>query len=353
MRRSGGVSLRWSELYEGKTLTAREDDLRRWIDAGLIDVATRDRILTFEAERSIEPQAPSGRPGVPELLVYLATAITAAGVTVLAATNWENLASPARIAIPGVAAAATFGAGSWLRRTQNAALVRGASLAWLLAGVLIVGTVAIAAAEAGWSENDVALASGVSAVIASVALWAPMRMHPQIVGIGGAAFLASSALSVRAAEDWMGTALGASLALFGTAALITVEGGVLVPRSSARLLAGAGLVVGALYAGLPPSPPVTELLALVVVIVLLSTGIRLQSLVYIAFGVVGAFGGLLTLILRHVESPTLAGLALIAIGLLLLLAIAGLHKTRPWDRPHGSSAASIKHANAETSPRSA
>jgi uncharacterized membrane protein len=313
-------------------LTVREEDLRHWIRAGLIDASTGDRILAFEAQRSIEQQARSERPSLPELLVYLAAAITAAGVTVLAATNWESLSSPARIAVPAVAATAVFGAGSWLRRTQNAALVRGASLLWLLAGALIVGTVAIAAAEAGWSENDVALTSGAAAVITSVSLWAPMGMHPQIVGMGGAAFLFSTAVSTRAAEDWVVAVLGASLALFGLVALIATEFGVLVPVSSARLLAGAGLAVGAFFAGMPPSPPVTELLALVVVVALVAAGIRCQSLVYVAFGVLTAFAGLLKLILRHVESPTLAGVALIVIGLSLLVAIASLYRIRPWTR---------------------
>jgi hypothetical protein len=96
------------------------------------------------------------------------------------------------------------------------------------------------------------------------------------------------------------------------------------------LLAGAGLGAGAFCAGLRPSPPATELLSLAAVIVLVAAGIRFQSLVYVAFGVLTAFAGLLQLILRHVDSPTLAGLALIAIGLLLLLAIAVLRKTQPW-----------------------
>ena len=309
-------------------MTASEQDLRRWIRAGLIDLATGERILAFEAERSV----PSERPSLPELFVYLAAAITAAGVTVLAATNWALLSSPARIAIPGLSAAAVLGTGCSLRRTRNDAVVRGSSLLWLLAGALIVGTVAIATTEADWSENQIALTSGAVAVITSVSLWALMRMHPQIVGIGGAVFLFSTAVSAFATEDWIVAVLGVSLAMFGLVALTATEGGVLMPVSSARLLAGAGLAAGAFFAGMPPSPPVTELLALVVVLALVTAGIRFQSLVYVAFGVLTAFAGLLKLILRHVESPTLAGVALIGIGLILLLAIAGLYRTRPWTR---------------------
>jgi hypothetical protein len=212
-------------------------------------------------------------------------------------------------------------------------------LLWLLAGGLTVASIAIAAQEAGWSENNVALSGGVAAVVTSVALWAPMRMHPQIVGMGGAAFLFSTALSSRFAEDWIVGVLGASLAVFGLAALIAVETRILIPRLSAQLLAATGLAFGGFFAGMPPSPPIMEIVAGVAVIVLLAAGTRFQSLIYIAFGVLTAFVAMLTLILRYVDSPTLAGLALVAVGLLLMVAIVGLMKSRPWTRFGGISRA--------------
>jgi uncharacterized membrane protein len=320
-------------------LPTTRDNLRNWIEAGLIDAATAERILAFEAERAKERDGESWRPGIPELLIYLAAAITAAGFAVLVATNWGHLASAARIAIPAVSSAAVFSLGWWLRRTPNEAMVRAASLLWLVAGGLAVATVTIAAAEANWSENNVALAGGTAAIFVAVGLWVPMRMHPQIVGLGGAAFLFSTALSSRVSEDWIIGVNGASLATFGLAALVAVERGLLVPRSSARLLAGLGLGFGGFMAGLQPSPPVMELVAVVAAVVLLSAGIRFQSLVYVGFGVFTVFGGLLTLILRYVESPTLAGLALMAVGLLLMGAIVGLSKTRPWSHWRGTTPA--------------
>jgi hypothetical protein len=311
-------------------VTLKDDDLRRWIQAGLIDASTGDRIRAFEEARSAEREARSDRPTVPELLVYIAAAITAVGIAVLTITSWEDLASAARVVIPGVAAAGFLGAGYLLGQTRNGALVRGASLAWLLGGALVCATVAIAAAEGGWSEQDVSMAAGIAALVSSIALWTGMRMHPQVVGLGAAALLFSMAVSGRASEDWTMAALGVSLASFGLAVLLATEIGVLVPRSSARLVGGAALAFGAFLAGLRPSPALAESLAVGVVIVLVVAGIRVQSLVYVAFGVLAAFAGLLTLILRHVENPTLAGLALIAIGLLLLLAIAGLRKRLSW-----------------------
>jgi hypothetical protein len=40
------------------------------------------------------------------------------------------------------------------------------------------------------------------------------------------------------------------------------------------------------------------------------------------------------LILRHIDDPTLAGLALVGIGLLLLVAILVLGSYKPWAREH-------------------
>jgi hypothetical protein len=260
----------------------------------------------------------------------VAAATEAAGIAVLASTNWEHLTSPVRIAIPGTAAAAVLAGGYALRQTRNDALVRGASLSWLLAGALICAMTAIAAAEGGWSENDVALAAGLAALISSVVLWNFLRMHPQVVGMGAAAFLLSSATSSRAGEDWTTAVLGGLLASFGLMGLIATEMGVLVPPSSARLVAGAALAAGAFWAGMPPTPALGELVAPFVIVVLTAAGIRVQSLVYIAFGVLASFVALLTLILRHVENATLAGIALIVVGLLLLLAISSLRKRLSW-----------------------
>jgi hypothetical protein len=177
--------------------------------------------------------------------------------------------------------------------------------------------------------------------VASVALWSAMRMHPQIAGIGAAEFLFATAVSARFDEDWTITVLGCVLALFGLTGLVAAEYGVFAPRPSARILAGAGLASGAIWAGLPPGPPPTELVALAVVVLLAAAGVRFQSLVYVAFGVLTACAAMLILILRHVDNSTVAGLALIAIGLLLLLSIAGLQRSHPWTRVKASPSGTV------------
>jgi len=307
------------------------EDIARWRAAGLIDAATAERILAFERERAAR-QSRADRPGLVEILIYVAAAIVAAGATLLAATNWDALAVAARIAVPGIAALVTLAAGYALRQTGAAPMLRAASLAWVLAGALAAATAAVAASEAGWSEDTVAIAAGLTAVAVALALWSQLRMHPQVIGIGAAWVLLSTSVSSLAADDWIIAALGAMLALFGLAALLATELGVFVPRASARIVAGAALAAGGVFAGMPPSPPLTELFAVPVIAILIGAALRQQSLVYVAFAVLTAFAALLRLILRHVDDPTLAALALIAIGLLLLAGIAAVARARTWER---------------------
>lgn len=107
---------------------AREDDLRRWVEAALIDAAAAGRIVASRWTGSASRERARERPGLAEVLVYLAAGIMAAGVAVLTATNWEQLASPARIAVPSAVAVAVLVAGYALRETGNNASLRGASL---------------------------------------------------------------------------------------------------------------------------------------------------------------------------------------------------------------------------------
>lgn len=310
------------------------DDLQRWAEAGLIDAATVERIIAFETARAQRREPGGERLTVTEILIYLAGAITGAGVAVLTGTNWEHLGSAARMLVPASAAVATFAVGAWARRGPGAAVLRGASLLWLVAGALATVTAAVVASEAGWSEDDVALASGVTALAVSILLWLPMRAHPQVVGMGAAAFLFSSAISGRVAEDWVVGTLGCLLAAFGAAMLVATERGVLVPRASARLVAAAGLAFGGFYAGMPPSPAALMVVTAAAVAVLLASGLRYGSLVYVAAGVAAAFAAMLILILRYVDNPTLAGLALVALGLLLMMAVLAVGRARPWVRWH-------------------
>jgi hypothetical protein len=68
---------------------------------------------------------------------------------------------------------------------------------------------------------------------------------------------------------------------------------------------------------------------------LVALSIRLGVFAYMGFGVATLFLALLTLVLRRVDDPTEAGLALTGVGLALLAGILLLARWRPWARGAG------------------
>ena len=333
-------------------MTTTTGDVRRWLDAGVVDAATADRILAFEAGATAgDSRRERAGPSITEFLVYLAAAIVGVGVTVLVATNWEHLGLLPRLLIPGVSALIALVAGQSMRGSAQASMARAGSAAWLLATALATGTVAIAAHEAGWHEENVALAAAVTAVALAVTLWALSPVHAQLVGLAAAFLLLSLAFTARASGDSGPTILGISLAAFAAAALVATEAGILVPRLTAQLLASAGLALGAFYSGLPPGPALAALVALVASVGLVTASLRFNTLLYMIFAVLIAFAGLVTAILRHIDDTTLAALALIAVGLALLVALAVIARTRPWSRARQAPAGGPVPATAGKLPR--
>ena len=302
------------------------EDVQRLVAAGVINTDTGDQILAFEGARSRRREL----PGVSEIAAYLGAAIAGAGIVVLIATNWGSLPTFVRMLVPAVAAVAALSAGLGFRGANRADFDRAASVAWLLASALIVVTVAVSGIEAGRAEADVALASALVAVPTALGFWWVSRTHVQLAGIAGAMLLLGMALTSRASGDWGFVVFGLSVTASGLLGFIATETGLLTPRVTARILSAAALTLGAIYAGLPPAHPIGELAALLVTVVLLVASIQLGVLAYTVFAVLTAFGGLVTAILRHIDSPTIAALALIVVGLAVLAAIAAISRYRPW-----------------------
>jgi uncharacterized membrane protein len=307
-------------------MSVTSNDVRRLVAAGLIDEATGERILFFEAN---QPR-PAALPALSEVAVYLGAAIVGAGAVVLVAANWGSFPAWARVVVPAFAAVAAFVSGLGFRQAHRADGERAASVAWLLTGALLVAAATIAASEADWSEVNVAAAGAAVAVPAALALWWPSRTHLQLVGLAGALALLAMALTGRVEGDNGITVFGLAVATSGLLGFVAVEAGVLTPRVSARILAGSAMWLGAMFAGLPPGHAAGELVAAALTILLLVASIRLGILTYTIFAVLAAFGGLVIAILRHVEDPTAAALALIVVGIALLGAIAAIGRYRPW-----------------------
>jgi uncharacterized membrane protein len=308
-----------------------DDLLRRWQDAGLIDRDTARRIIIWEDQQ----EARSERPGVVEALVYLGLAVIGVGVAVLIGSNWEHLATPARIAIPAAAALVALIAGWIMLGSRQPELRRGGQAAWLLALGLAAGTAGVAGSEADMAGENIILLVALVALAVSIPLWWWSKTHLQVIGVAAGGFLASLAVTSRF-EDAGPEAFGLSLAAVALAGLLLTELNILRPQLTARALSTLGLVLGGFFSGID-GPVWAEAVSFAVAALLITLSIRRGLFGYMAGGVAAVFIGLVTAILRHIDEPTIAALALIALGVLLLAGIIALERFRPWAqrRAHG------------------
>jgi len=314
-------------------MPSTSDLLEQWRRAGVIDDATAARIREYEqsrGHRTVEA------PGIVEGAVYLAAAVIAVGILVLLATNWEHLASPVRILVPAVAAIAALVGGQMLVASPHPGLGRGGQAAWLLGAALVAATAAVSASEAGAGPEWASVAAAAAALPAAIVLWLASRSHLQVIGVAascGLAGLATSAvISEHVSERYGPLSFGAVLVVAGAIAVAAIETGALIPRTTARVLAAAGLVLGALYTGVGPGPAWPEATAFIVCAALALLSVRRGVFLYMAGAVAAGFIGVATIILRHVDNTTAAALALIATGLALLAGIVLLERLRPWRR---------------------
>lgn len=303
-----------------------EEHLRRWLTAGIVDEPLAERVRQFERS---QPAPARPGPSLLEALVYLGIAVVGVGVAILVGSNWDDLEEWSRVSVYAVPGVLALAAGVGLQRTREAALDRGAQVAWLAGGALVAGSAAIAASNAGWAEENVVLAAGTVGTVLALLLWALSPEHPQVVGIAAALFLLSMAFGARW-EDFNMQAAFLSLATFGVAGIGLAEYGLLRPRVSARAVGAIGVAVGAFFAVVEqgwaePAPFIAG-------VALIALSIRLGVFLYVIFGVGAVFAGLIYTVARHAGNSTQASAALIVIGALMVATVLILAQTRPWLR---------------------
>lgn len=308
-----------------------QDHLERWLSAGVLDASTAERVRAYEASRA----APAGdRPTIVEALIYLGLAIGAVGVIVLVAANWERLAPWAHIAAPATPAALALAAGQALRSSTAPGLRRGGAVLWAGAVALTALTITAIGLESGWSEGDTAIAAGLAASFVAAGLWALEPSHPQVLALEASLLQLGFSLGALPEEgEFSVPAAGLTVALFGAASIGLAEAGLLRPRLTARVAAAAVLAAGTLMLHADENERLwAELLAPAVGAGLVLLGINRPTFVYVAGGVGVLFVGLIALVLRRVEDPSLAALALMFLGALLIGTVMLLSKLRPWQQ---------------------
>jgi hypothetical protein len=148
--------------------------------------------------------------------------------------------------------------------------------------------------------------------------------------------IAITAETARGNERFAQLAGGGTLMLMGLAGVVAAETGMIHPRGICRILAGAAIAFGSIFATAGEDPAVVvELLPLAAGALLLLLGVRFGFFPHIIFGVAVIFAGTIELVVRHVDDPTLAALALMLLGAALIGVVLFLAKVKPWKRGSG------------------
>jgi uncharacterized membrane protein len=303
-------------------------DLRRWVEAGVLDAAAAERIRAFEAERGDREPA---RQLLLEAMTYLGLAVIGVGAAILAATQWGSLPGWARIVVLGAPAVAALVAGQALRHASSAPLRRGGSAAWLLAGVLAAGTAGVVGDEAGVSARVILLTVGITAMAVGLLLWYFEREPAQVAGLAASFLVFSAALAAWPDDAERSVpAFGVALAVLAVGALLAAEARFLTPHRLAYPLFAIETGFGAWFAGLHGNGA-WAILVFLVAAAFVGASLALRRLGYMNVAVAAFFLGLVTVIVRHVDDPTVAALALMIVGLLLVAIVVALARLRPWE----------------------
>lgn len=316
-------------------MTDVEDELRRWISAGVLEETAAGRIREFERMRHAETLEPAQeRPTVLEALLYLGVVVLGVGVFSLIAQQWGALESWARVATTSVPVALLLLAGLAMRTSDEPALQRGGQAAWLVAVAMFAGALAVIVNEYGpdarSGEDDRAMILFVaSATIAlALGLWVTSPSHLQIVAVGGSAVFLAEALG-NFPDDFSATLAGVVLLCIGVAGLALGEADWLSPRMSVRFVFAVLTVAGPFQAGVGGEQETAfELLTFVMAAGVLALGVVRGSFALVVVGVLGMFIALVTFIFEHFEEQIGAPVALMLSGALLVAAVLLLARFR-------------------------
>jgi hypothetical protein len=208
--------------------------LRRWVDESLITATEAAAIRAFEAREA--RAEPHGIPLLTEALIYVGAGLATAAAAVLLGQTWEDLPSIVRCVLVALACVVTLGVGAALFRSDDPALMRVTSIAWLVATGLFGWLASLIAHDVLEHGGRVPpISAGVAMALLGAALYALRRR-----GLQQLAMVVGALLAVASAFGDGGT--GAMVAVWAVAVAWVAAGqtGVLPPKDVA--LVGGSLV---------------------------------------------------------------------------------------------------------------
>lgn len=168
--------------------------LQRWVAEGIIGPDEAAAIEAFEAERRPEAVTAERVPLLTESLAYGGGALAVAAGVVLLRDAWADLVSGVRAAIVGAAGLAALAAGFVLRRSEEPAYARLASLSWFVATGLTAWFAGLLAGDVLRLQPRAAAlaASGAASAVGAVLFAVRRRSLQQLALLMGLLGLAAS-----------------------------------------------------------------------------------------------------------------------------------------------------------------
>ncbi|MGE0601370.1 MAG: DUF2157 domain-containing protein [Dehalococcoidia bacterium] len=301
-----------------------ESFLRRWLNAGVIDESTAQRIRAFE-ETSPVPSSTESRPGALEAVLYLGLVVLGVGVFALFAQQWQDLESWSRVLAIGVPTVLILGLGALLHTSKDPELRRGGQAAWFVSVGLTAGLIAVLVNEYGLGldkddDRGQFLLVASCTFLLAMALWTASPSHAQLLAIAGSAFMLGQAIG-NWPDEFSQPLAGMTTLGIAVAAIALVELEWLSPAESGRFFFVILGIVGAEEAGAGGGPIGFELFAGVVAALAIAYGVLRESFVVVLVGVGGAFVVLVTFIFEHFQEEIGAPMALMISGGLLIAAV--------------------------------
>ncbi|HEX4982893.1 MAG TPA: DUF2157 domain-containing protein, partial [Ilumatobacteraceae bacterium] len=199
-----------------------DDDLDRWVTAGLLSAPQSDAIRRHEQSRTAGPaQAPATPrrreiPAMAEALGYLGGALAIIGLALFVGRRWVDIGTAGRLALSAAAAAGLLGAGALVRELAEPALDRLRQALWLLstsATALLAGVVANDVVEIGRGTGTAAVCAAAVALQSGL-LW---RWRGPLVQLATCLIGGSVLVGTGVSALWSPGPAGIALWLLGAA----------------------------------------------------------------------------------------------------------------------------------------
>ena len=312
--------------------------LDAWVREGLITRSEADGIAAFEAHpgrisdrtaASPGTAAQVGRASASEGLAYLGVALGIAAIGTLLGRVWGDLSTPARIAIPAVAAVALFVLGWRLRDAAPGPLERLSSISWFFCTAALGWAAAVTVGDGlGLQERATFLAIGGVVVLSAGALYfvRPVTIL-QLAVLTGAMFLAIGiGWGTATGIGWIFWIVGVGWILLGARDLL-VDAPAALSMGTVVVLVGCALIATG-------STDVGTWVGLLSSVGLIGASVALRSQQMLVLGVIGLFFSTLAVVQVYVEGATGIAIGLLAAAVVVLAAAFAVSRFDPtaWRR---------------------